>query len=57
MVITEPAEPRVGLLGLGAKRYPSKMQRMRNKDLNRFTQRLLRVRKNQANERKVLLAE
>ena len=57
MVITEPAEPRVELLGIGSKRYPSNMQRMRNKDLNRFTQRLLRVRKNQANERKVLLAE
>ena len=57
MVITEPAEPRVGLLGIGSKRYPSNMQRMRNKDLNRFTQRLLRVRKNQANKRKVLLAE
>ena len=57
MVITEPTEPRVELLGLGSKRYPSKMQRMRNKDLNRFTQRLLRVRKNQANERKVPLAE
>ena len=57
MVITEPAEPMVGLLVIGSKRYPSNMQRMRNKDLNRFTRRLLRVRKNQANERKVLLAE
>ena len=57
MVITEPNEPRVGLLGLGSKRYPSNMQPMRNKDLNRFTQRLLRVRQNQASERKVLLAE
>ena len=41
MVITEPAVPSARLLSLGSKVFPSKMQRMLNKDLARFIQALL----------------
>ena len=48
MVITEPAEPRVGLLGLGSKRYPSNMQRMRNKEAFKGTQKSSKRKKGSA---------
>ena len=41
VVITEPAVPSARLLSLGSKVFPSKMQRMLNKDLARFIQALL----------------
>ena len=45
-----------GYIGLGSKLYPSKMPRMRNKDLTRFMQSLSRVRESRANEKKAPLA-
>ena len=41
VVIAEPAVPSARLLSLGSKVFPSKMQRMLNKDLARFIQALL----------------
>ena len=38
LVIPEPSIPSVQLLGLSSKLYPSKMQRMFNKNLTRFMQ-------------------
>ena len=38
LVIPKPSIPSVQLLGLSSKLYPSKMQRMFNKDLTRFMQ-------------------
>ena len=62
MVIIKPAVPwktkmaaRSGILGLGSRLHPGKMQRILNKDLNRFMQSLSRERQNQARKRKALL--
>ena len=56
MVITEPAVASTWLLRLGSKLYPSSMQRVLNKDLTQFIERLSRVGQNQASQRKALLA-
>ena len=55
MVTTEAAVPRARLLGLSLKLYPGNMERMLNKDLTRFMQRVSRVRQNRASESKDLL--
>ena len=47
---------RSGILGLGSRLYPGNMQRIFNKDLNRFMQSLSRERQNRASKRKALLA-